>query len=135
VTIVDASAVVDLLLPPNVARRDFLVSALPEPGVPWLAPDILPFEVFSVVRRHALRAALSTGLATGALRRLRALPVVYVPTATLLDAAWRLRDSFSAADALYAALAISAREPLLTSDTRLARAAAAKAITVQKPGD
>jgi predicted nucleic acid-binding protein len=135
VTIVDASAVVDLLLPPNVTRRDFLVSALPEPGVPWLAPDILPFEVFSVVRRHALRAVLSPALATSALRRLRALPLVYAPTASLLDAAWKLRDTFSAADALYAALAISAGEPLLTTDMRLARAAAAQAVAVQAPGD
>ena len=134
-TIVDASAVVDLLLPPDVRRRDFLLSALPEPAVPWLAPDILPFEVFSVVRRHALRSALSPALATNALRRLRALPLVYAPTASLLDVAWRLRDTFSAADALYAALAISAREPLLTTDMRLARAAAAHAIPVQAPGD
>jgi predicted nucleic acid-binding protein len=133
VTIVDASAVLDLLLPPNAARRDFLVAALPEPGVPWLAPDILPLEVFSVVRRHALRSVLSPPLATNALRRLRALPLVYVPTATLLDAAWRLRDSFSAADALYAALAMSVGEALLTTDRRLARAAAARAITVQEP--
>ena len=132
-TIVDASAVVDLLLPPNVARRDFLLAALPEPGVPWLAPDILPFEVFSVVRRHALRSVLSPALATNALRRLRMLPLVYVPAATLLDAAWRLRDSFSAADALYAALAMSAGEALLTTDRRLARAAAARAITIQEP--
>jgi len=67
--------------------------------------------------------------------RLRALPLVYVPTATLLDAAWRLRDSFSAGDALYAALAISAGETLLTTDRRLARAAAVQAITVQAPDD
>ena len=132
-TVVDASAVIDLLLPPNVTRRDFLISELPEPGLPWLAPDILPFEVFSVVRRQALRAVLSPALATQALRRLRALPLLYTPTASLLDVAWRLRATFSAADALYAALAISSREPLLTTDLRLARAAAAQAITVQAP--
>jgi predicted nucleic acid-binding protein len=133
VTVVDASAVVDLLIPPDAMRRDFLVSALPEPGVPWLAPDILPFEVFSVVRRHTLRDMRSPAAARNALRRLRDLPVVYVATVGLLDAAWRLRERFSAADALYAALAISAREPLLTTDMRLARAAAAHAITVTTP--
>jgi len=130
VTIVDASAVVDLLVPPTTARREFLIAALPEPGVPWLAPDILPFEVFSVVRRHVLRGALSIDLATNALRRLRSLPITYLPTTSLLEAAWTLRDEFAAADALYASLAQRSGEPLLTSDTRLARAAAKRAIAV-----
>lgn len=129
-TVIDASAVVDLLVPPDTARRDFLISELPDPGAPWIAPDILPFEVFSVIRCHVLRCTLSPSLASHALRRLRALPIACIPTTSLLEAAWALRDSFSAADALYASLALRAREPLLTSDTRLARAAAAHAITV-----
>jgi predicted nucleic acid-binding protein len=60
---------------------------------------------------------------------------VHVPTASLLEAAWTLRNTFAAADALYASLAIRAGEPLLTTDTRLARAARAQAITVHVPGD
>jgi predicted nucleic acid-binding protein len=122
-TAIDASAIVDLLTPPDAARRDFAISELPEPGEPWLAPDILPFEVFSVVRRYVLRGVLAGNLAVTALRRLRALPIEFVPTPSLLDAAWVLRDRFSAGDSLYAALAIRAGEPLLTSDMRLARAA------------
>jgi hypothetical protein len=43
-TVVDASAIVDLLAPPALARRDFLLRQLPEASEPWLAPDILPFE-------------------------------------------------------------------------------------------
>jgi predicted nucleic acid-binding protein len=50
-----------------------------------------------------------------------------------LDAAWALRDRFSAGDSLYAALAIRAGEPLLTSDMRLARAASDTGIDVRKP--
>lgn len=132
-TVVDASAIVDLLAPPDVARRDFLVAQVPEPGEPWLAPDILPFEVFSVVRRHVLRGMLAGNLAAAALRRLRALPIEFVPTPSLLDAAWTLRARFSAGDSLYAALAIRAGEPLLTSDMRLARAASDTGIDVRKP--
>jgi predicted nucleic acid-binding protein len=131
-TVVDASAVVDLLAPPDAARRDFLVSQLPEPGEPWLAPDILPFEVFSVVRRHVLRGMLVINVATEALRRLRALPIEFVSTPGLLDAAWALRDRFSAGDSLYAALAMRAGEPLLTSDLRLARAASSTGIAVRE---
>jgi predicted nucleic acid-binding protein len=132
-TIVDASAVVDLLAPPDLARRDFLLAQLPEPAQPWLAPDILPFEVFSVIRRHVLRRVLTDTLAATALKRLLALPIEFVPTPSLMDAAWTLRNRFSAADSLYAALAIRASEPLLTSDMRLARAASDSGIDVHKP--
>jgi predicted nucleic acid-binding protein len=132
-TVIDASAIVDLLVPPDARRRDFLLAQLPEPGEPWLAPDILPFEVFSAVRRHVLRGVLASNLAAAALRRLRALPIEFVPTPSLLDAAWALRERFSAGDSLYAALAIRAGEPLLTSDMRLARAASDTGIDVRKP--
>jgi predicted nucleic acid-binding protein len=132
-TIVDASAIVDLLAPPNLTRRDFLVAQLPEPAQPWLAPDILPFEVLSVIRRHVLHRVLADTLAVTALKRLPVLPIELVPTPSLLDAAWTLRDRFSAADSLYAALAIRAGEALLTSDMRLARAATHTGIEVRTP--
>ncbi|HYM46096.1 MAG TPA: type II toxin-antitoxin system VapC family toxin [Solirubrobacteraceae bacterium] len=132
-TVVDASAIVDLLAPPDLARRDYLVTQLPEPSEPWLAPDILSFEVFSVIRRHALRGVLAGPLAAAALKRLRELPIEFVPTPTLLDSAWALRDRFSAGDSLYAVLAIRAGEPLLTTDMRLARAAVDTGIEVREP--
>jgi predicted nucleic acid-binding protein len=132
-TVIDASAIVDLLVPPDIGRRDFLIAQLPEPGEPWLAPDILPFEVLSVLRRHVLRRVLASSLATTALRRLLALPIEFVPTPSLLESAWPLRDRFSAGDSLYAALAIRAEEPLLTSDMRLARTAASTGIDVRNP--
>jgi predicted nucleic acid-binding protein len=123
VTVVDASAVLDLLVPPDAARRDFLVARLPEPTNPWLAPDILLFEVFAVVRRHVLRGVLADSVAASTLRRLRRLPVELVPTTGLLGAAWLMRDRFGAADSLYAAVALSSGLPLLTTDLRFARAA------------
>jgi predicted nucleic acid-binding protein len=132
-TVVDASAIIDLLAPPDRARREFVIAQLPEPGEPWLAPDVLPFEVFAVIRRHLLRGVLASNLATVALRRLRMLPVELVPTLSLLDQAWSLRERFSAGDALYAALALRAGEPLLTSDLRLAAAASDTGIDVHRP--
>ncbi len=132
-TVVDASAIVDLLAPPDPTRRDFLVMQLPEPSEPWLAPDILPFEVFSVIRRHVLRGVLSGSPAAAALKRLRALPIEFIPTPALIDSAWALRDRFSAGDSLYAVLAIRAGEPLLTTDMRLARAALDTGIEVREP--
>jgi predicted nucleic acid-binding protein len=134
VTVVDASAIVDLLVPPDAVRRDLLIAELPDPAAPWLAPDVLIFEVFAVLRRHVLRGAMTAASATRALQRLRRLPISLIPTAGLLDAAWSLRDNFSAADALYAALALRAAEPLLTTDARLAHAASAAGITVRVHG-
>jgi predicted nucleic acid-binding protein len=133
VTVVDASAVVDLLLPPEAARREFLIGELPDPAAPWLAPDILPFEVFAVVRRHRLRDAISLATADRALDRLRRLPIELIPTLALIDGAWRLRDRCGAGDSLYAALALRASEPLLTTDGRLAAAAGATGIAVRSP--
>lgn len=132
-TIVDASAIVDLLVPPDRERRDFMIGQLPETGLAWLAPDLLPFEVFAAIRRHLLRGVLGEAFATAALGRLLALPIDLMPTPSLLGEAWRLRDRFAAADSLYAALAMRAREPLLTSDGRLARAAAGIGIDVVAP--
>jgi predicted nucleic acid-binding protein len=123
VTVVDASAVVDLLVPPDVARRDFLVAQLPEPSAPWLAPDVLLFEVFAVIRRQLLRRVVSESVAATALQRLRRLPIELVPTSGLIGAAWLLRDRFAAADSLYAAVALGSSETVLTTDLRFARAA------------
>ena len=133
-TVVDASAIVDLLVPPDATRRDLLIAELPEPAVPWLAPDNLMFEVFAVFRRHSLRGVLSTAAAGRGLQRLRRLPIELIPTASLLPAAWSLRDNFSAADSLYTALALRAAEALLTTDFRLARAATAAGVEVRTPG-
>lgn len=131
--VVDASAVIDLLVPPDAARRDWVIAALPEPSDPWLAPDILTFEVFAVLRRHVLRGALLPEDSWQRLRRLARLPIEILPTSSLLSDAWTLRDNFSAADSLYAALARRAGRPLLTSDLRLARAAGAAGIEVRVP--
>ena len=132
-TVVDASAIVDLLAPPDATRRDRLIAELPEPAVPWLAPDILMFEVFAVLRRHVLHGVLSNAAAGRGLRRLRRLPLELMPTSSLIPAAWSLRDNFSAADSLYAALALRAAEPLLTTDSRLAHAATAAGVEVRTP--
>jgi predicted nucleic acid-binding protein len=133
VTVIDASAVVDLLVPSDPARRASLLGELPEPGAPWLAPDVLPYEVFAVIRRQLQRGTLSHTRASRALDRLNRLPLDLVPTLALLRAAWALRERCSAADSLYAALALRAAEPLVTTDMRLAKTARKAGITVRIP--
>ncbi len=130
-TVVDASAIIDLLVPPDLARRDKLIAELPEASDPWLAPDILTFEVFAVMRRHVLRGALTPAAAWRRLERLDRLPIELMPTWPLLPDAWALRENLAAADALYTALALRADRALLTSDRRLARAAGAAGVVVR----
>jgi predicted nucleic acid-binding protein len=84
-----------------------------------------------VLRRYVLRGVLPDAAATRGLQRLRRLPIELFPTASLMPAAWSLRENFSAADALYAALALRAAEPLLTTDVRFARAAIAAGVEVR----
>jgi predicted nucleic acid-binding protein len=131
VTVVDASAIVDLLVPPDIARRDRLIAELPEPSDPWFAPDILTFEVFAVMRRHVLRGALTPSGAWRRLEKLSSLPLELTLTWPLLPDAWALRENLAAADSLYAALALRANRPLLTSDRRLARAAGDAGVVVR----
>ena len=52
----------------------------------------------------------------------RTLPVTDYPQGPLLLAAFERRTNFSAHDALYVALAETLDAPLLTADTRLAKA-------------
>lgn len=135
-TVIDASAAVDLLIPSTASSeetRATLLAALPEPAVPWLAPDILIFEVFAVLRRHHLRGALSASASDTALSRLRRLPIELITAGDLLAAAWRLRDNLGAADSLYLALALQTGKSLLTTDHRLARAATHAGVDVIAP--
>lgn len=132
-TVIDASAVVDLLLPREDGPHALLLAEVPEPASPWLAPDVLIFEVFAVVRRQLLRRLVLPHEAGRALRRLPRLPIDLVPAVGLLQAAWSLRDRLSAADSLYAALALQAAEPLLTTDLRLARAARSAGVEARTP--
>ena len=133
-TVVDVSAVIDLLVPRDRTQQLAIIDHLPAAGIPWLAPDVIVFEVLATVRRHWLRSLLHDASASHALDRFLRLPIETVPSRELLPAAWVLRDRCSAGDALYVALALRSSEPLLTTDVRLARAAAAAGARPITPG-
>jgi predicted nucleic acid-binding protein len=133
-TVVDASVVVDLLLPLDEARRDAALALLPDTSEPSWAPDVLPFEVFAAARRMVLRHDGPARTARARLTRLRRLPVRLAPSLALIDSAWRLRENAGAADARYLALAQQRERVLLTTDARMARAADALGIAVRTPG-
>lgn len=128
-TVVDASALVELLTPASALRAK-IIATLPPSGIPWRSPDVVHFEVFSALRRRTLRGELTAAAGAHTLVQLRRLPIETASTAPLLQAAWLLRDRCSSADALYAVLAQRTDEPLLTTDAGLARAAAAVGVDV-----
>lgn len=126
-TVLDASVVIDLLLGAQAAHR---VQALIDQEGTAAAPDLLVFEVLSVLRRLALQEELSDERAEAALADLGDVAVALVPSLILRERAWTMRHRLSAADALFAALALELDEPLATKDAGLANAAGDFAVRV-----
>lgn len=126
--VLDASAAVDLVL-----RR-------PERG-PWVAehvlaggslhsPHLLDVEVASALRRFVQTGALSTARARQGLDVFAQLGITRHAPRVLLGRIWALRDSLSAYDASYVALAEALEAPLVTTDDRLARSTGHRAAIV-----
>ena len=117
--VVDASCVAEIVLagPDAEPARERLES---EPD--QAAPHLVDAEVLGVVRRAHLRRGLDGTAAHQAIDDLQSWPATRVDHRPLLERAWQLRDSLSAPDALYVALAEALNATLLTLDRRLARA-------------
>jgi predicted nucleic acid-binding protein len=121
--VLDASAIVDLLLlrPPAADIEGHLV----DHGFELHAPYLIDVEIVSALRRIASSGDASPERAAAAIDDFLDLPIERHPHAALLPRVWQLRDSLTAYDATYVALAEAlsdAGEPLLTTDARLARA-------------
>jgi predicted nucleic acid-binding protein len=61
-----------------------------------LAPELLPFEVANILRRHALAGILDATAATLAYTDLLALPIKLYPYAAMADRASALRANLTA---------------------------------------
>jgi predicted nucleic acid-binding protein len=123
VIVVDASVVLEALLRTPAAEA---VNAR------WLAaqqtlhaPHLLDIEVAHVVRRLAAIGNIDAERGRTALADLADFPLRRYPHALFLKRVWELRQSFTAYDAVYVALAEMLDVPLLTRDQRLAAAARA----------
>jgi predicted nucleic acid-binding protein len=130
VSVIDASLLIDVLV------------GLPA-GRPWrrwvatsdalAAPDSAGVELGRYLRRHALSGQLDAMDAQHSFSTLWALGIATYPTGPLLADAFALRENFTFDDALYVALARRLDEPLATTDTRLARAAADVGVALATP--
>jgi len=120
--VVDASAVLEVLLQKPgawlVQERMFAE------GTSLHVPHLLDLEVVQVLRRHSLAGSLTAKRGVEALERLSELVLTRYSHHELLRRVWSLRHNVSAYDAVYLALAEALDAKLLTTDARLAAAAA-----------
>ena len=86
------------------------------------APHLLDVEFQHALRRLALSGAISDDRATDARADFVDLAIVRYPHVSLADRMWELRHNMTAYDAAFVVLAEVLGAPLVTCDTRLARA-------------
>lgn len=117
--VADASALLELVL--CTARAERLRGRALAEGETLHAPHLIDVEVAQALRRLVQLKEVTAARAGQALDDFRAIVLERYPHAELLPRIWRLRESVTAYDACYLALAEALEAPLLTCDARLAR--------------
>ena len=118
--VIDASAALEVLLRTDKGVRAF--ERMVQPGETLHAPHLIDVEIAQVLRRYALTGQVNATRCEQAIEDWRAFRVHRYPNEPLLDRLWALRDNLTAYDAAYVALAEAMDAPLLTSDSRIAKA-------------
>lgn len=113
--VLDASAAVSALLNNGQARGLVADEAIH-------APHLVDAQVVSALRRQLSAGVLKAVAARRALQAWTGLGMIRYAAAPLLERVWELRDTVTAYDAMYVALAEALNCPLATADTRLSRA-------------
>ena len=116
--VVDASAMVHALVGASANPRLLALLAVED----LCAPHLIDFEVASAVRGHVLGRRLAASRGRDALRDYAGLTVTRYDAVGLLDAIWRLRETFTVYDAAYVTLALALGCPLATSDAKMREA-------------
>jgi predicted nucleic acid-binding protein len=114
--VVDASAVVDLLVGTKVA---IFVRYRLERAV-WAAPAHIDADVFSAFGRLSRAGVVTAADIDRRLALLRSMPLTRHLLPGLLTGAWNRRAGIGMAGALYVELATQLQVPLVTTDRRLA---------------
>ena len=124
--VVDASAALSGLVNAGPAR-----AALASEQVH--VPHLVDSEIASAVRRHVAAGMLSVPAGWRVIDTWRRLGVTRHPVVGLLDRVWDLRDTLTAYDATYVALAEALGASLLTADSRLGRASGPRCVITIVP--
>ncbi len=119
--VVDASALIELLLPSDAAGA--VAARLFDSGDSVAAPHLIDVETAHVLRRYVLAGEIDDRRGREAVADLADMPIRRYPHDILLPRVWDLRHNFTAYDAVYVALAEALDAPLVTRDRRLAGAA------------
>jgi predicted nucleic acid-binding protein len=128
VIVLDASVILEVLL--RTPESDAIVDRILSPREQLHAPHLLDLEVAQVLRRYVARGELTEPRGREALDVLTVFPLTRYSHEPLLGRIWELRESLTAYDAAYVALAEALGATLLTRDQRLARATGIRA-TIQ----
>ena len=116
--VVDASALLEVLLGTPAAAA--VAARLFDAGDTLHAPHLIDVEVAQALRRVALAGRLDPARGRTALGIVADLSLRRYPHIELLPRVWELRNSVTAYDAVYIALAEALDAPLLTRDAALA---------------
>ncbi len=116
-TVVDASALVELLLQTALGAR--VEARLFRHGDELHAPHLLDVEVAQCLRRLVRTREVTASRAEEALSDLEDLDLHRHAHVDLLRRAWNLRHNITAYDAMYIALAEALDAPLVTCDVPL----------------
>jgi predicted nucleic acid-binding protein len=120
VIVVDASAVLELLLNSTTGQR--VAERLFAPDESLHSPSLIDLEVCQVLRRYRRSGEFSDARARQALDDFLDLPLHRYASTEFVRRIWQLRNTLTACDAAYVALAEALDAPLLTCDRRLHRA-------------
>lgn len=118
--VLDASAVIEVLL--RSASAGSAGAKLFGSGRSLHAPHLIDVEITHAFRRLAALGEISEKRGPIMLTLLTDMPIRRYAHALLLPRAWALRSNVTAYDAVYVALAEVLNAPLVTRDSRLARA-------------
>jgi predicted nucleic acid-binding protein len=129
--VLDASAAIDYLVDGG-ERGKWVRARIRREDL--AAPHIIDLEVVSGLRQLLARAAVTRRQAENGLDDFAGLDVTRYPVTVFLDRIWRLRTMLSPYDAAYVSLGEALGLPLLTTDSRLARAHGHAAAIVAFPG-
>lgn len=99
------------------------------------APHLLPVEIASALRRLVGAGALAVQDARRLVQQAGLLDVDLYPFSPFSDRVWALRDTMTAYDAWYVAVAEAHESPLATLDLRLVNAPGTRCDFVTPAGD
>jgi predicted nucleic acid-binding protein len=117
--VIDASVLLELLLQTERAER--IARRVLTSQERFHAPHLLDVEIAQALRRLVQLKGITVSRAEQALDDLAGFVIERSSHFELLHRVWQLRDSLTAYDAAYVALAEALDAPLLTCDGRLGR--------------